>query len=99
MHRAQYETAQKQAMELASKIDKGGPDTGNEMQVTPISVIADEADVGNLFSAGLHPADRQHHHILNSGRQLSTEDFLCPCVMSRQLLLDTLLICAMEAML
>ena len=34
VRRAQYDIAQKQAMELAAKIDKGGPDKGNEMQVT-----------------------------------------------------------------
>ena len=31
--RLQYNIAQKKAMELAAKIDKGGPDTKNEMQV------------------------------------------------------------------
>ena len=32
----QYGIAQKKAMELAAKIDKGGPDTKNEMQVNDL---------------------------------------------------------------
>ena len=32
--RAQYEVAQKAAMELAARIDKGGPDKPNEMQAS-----------------------------------------------------------------
>jgi hypothetical protein len=39
MRSAQYEVAQKAAMELAARIDKGGPDKANEMQARGLPVI------------------------------------------------------------